>query len=77
MFVLCPHCQFLVALDPASGQPPLRCPRCEEALQPTPAPAGDPLAGIIKLVEEAAVKSVPGSAGTRPVANPHASPYRR
>ena len=32
---------------------------------------------IIKLVEEAAVKSVPGSAGTRPVANPHASPYRR
>lgn len=34
MFVLCPHCQFLVALDPASGQPPKRCPRCDEPLQP-------------------------------------------
>lgn len=33
MFVLCPHCQFLVALDPASGQPPPRCPRCDALLQ--------------------------------------------
>jgi hypothetical protein len=33
MFVLCPHCQFLVALDSVSGQPPLCCPRCEEWLQ--------------------------------------------
>ena len=35
MFVLCPHCQFLVALEPATGRPPLRCPRCRETLQPT------------------------------------------
>ena len=34
MFVLCPHCQFLVALDPASGRPPARCPRCGEPVQP-------------------------------------------
>jgi hypothetical protein len=34
MFVLCPHCQFLVALDPVSGKPPLRCPRCDGAVQP-------------------------------------------
>jgi hypothetical protein len=34
MFVLCPHCQFLVALDPLSGEPPLRCPRCDGAVQP-------------------------------------------
>lgn len=34
MFVLCPHCQFLVALDPATGQPPLRCPRCDGPVQP-------------------------------------------
>jgi hypothetical protein len=33
MFVLCPHCQFLVALTP-SGAPPERCPRCSERLQP-------------------------------------------
>ena len=34
MFVLCPHCQFLVALDPVSGLPPEQCPRCHDALQP-------------------------------------------
>ena len=38
MFVLCPHCQFLVALDPATGEPPLRCPRCGGAVQPAIAP---------------------------------------
>jgi hypothetical protein len=45
MFVLCPHCQFLVALDSASGQPPLRCPRCEKSLQASAveaAPADEP-----------------------------------
>jgi hypothetical protein len=39
MFVLCPHCQFLVALDPVSGQPPLHCPRCSEPVQPVVATA--------------------------------------
>ena len=34
MFVLCPHCQFLVALDPVTGEPPPRCPRCNGAVQP-------------------------------------------
>ncbi len=34
MFILCPHCQFLVAVDPVSGLPPEHCPRCHEALQP-------------------------------------------
>jgi hypothetical protein len=29
MFVLCPHCQFLVAVNPATGLPPPRCPRCD------------------------------------------------
>lgn len=49
MFFLCPHCQFLVAIDPASGLPPAHCPRCGKALaQPgphaTPAqPAGAPV----------------------------------
>lgn len=33
MFVLCPHCRFLVALNPASAQSPARCPRCNERLQ--------------------------------------------
>lgn len=39
MFVLCPHCQFLVALEPATGQPPEQCPRCRERLQPLREPA--------------------------------------
>lgn len=41
MFVLCPHCQFLVGLEPGSELPPERCPRCRQPLQaaPTPGPA--------------------------------------
>ncbi len=31
MFVLCPHCQFLVTLGPG-GQPPPLCPRCDHVL---------------------------------------------
>lgn len=42
MFVLCPHCQFLVALDPASGRPPAHCPRCQGSLhQPGAAPVAE------------------------------------
>jgi hypothetical protein len=33
MFVLCPHCQFLVSVEPASGRAPECCPRCGKALQ--------------------------------------------
>lgn len=39
MFVLCPHCQFLVAVDPASGQPPAHCPRCDGVIAPPQAAA--------------------------------------
>ncbi|HET6434160.1 MAG TPA: DUF3426 domain-containing protein [Xanthomonadaceae bacterium] len=34
MFTLCPHCQFLVALDPATGRAPADCPRCGKPLAP-------------------------------------------
>ena len=34
MFVLCPHCQFLVAVDPVTDQPPAHCPRCDAAIAP-------------------------------------------
>jgi hypothetical protein len=44
MIVLSPHCQFLVAMDPASGQPPLRCTRCDALLAPEHAPAAPPAA---------------------------------
>jgi hypothetical protein len=60
MFVLCPHCHFLVATDPASGQPPLRCARCQGLLVPeaeketetetaTQAPAPDATQDAAKL----------------------------
>lgn len=28
MFVLCPHCHFLVGVDPRTGKPPTHCPKC-------------------------------------------------
>ena len=28
MFVLCPHCHFLVGIDPRTGKPPAHCPKC-------------------------------------------------
>jgi hypothetical protein len=33
MFVLCPHCQFLVTVDPRSGRPPAVCPSCGKAME--------------------------------------------
>ena len=42
MFILCPHCQFLVAIDPASGLPPAHCPRCGKALVQPAANAAAP-----------------------------------
>lgn len=55
MFILCTHCQFLVALD-ANGQPPPRCPNCDGLLAasdvpastgvpPAQMPAADPVSG--------------------------------
>ncbi|MGO4552394.1 DUF3426 domain-containing protein [Lysobacter sp. 2RAF19] len=33
MFVLCPHCQFLVTVDPRSGRPPAVCPSCGKPME--------------------------------------------
>jgi hypothetical protein len=57
MFVLCPHCQFLVALDPASGQPPQRCPRCDEPLQSAP-PSAIASAPVVPVEPEPAAPTV-------------------
>ncbi|MET0329290.1 MAG: hypothetical protein ABW163_11060, partial [Luteimonas sp.] len=39
MFINCKHCGSLVATDPASDQPPERCPRCRGVLRSaSPAP---------------------------------------
>ena len=50
MFVLCPHCHFLVGMDPRSGGPPAACPKCggtvvePVAASRSEAPALDPFA---------------------------------
>ena len=52
MFVLCPHCHFLVGMDPRTGGPPAACPKCggtvvEPVAAKTPdAPALDPFAPL-------------------------------
>ncbi len=42
MFVLCPHCHFLVGIDPRTGRPPANCPKCSGlVVEPLPdMPAG-------------------------------------
>jgi len=48
MFVLCPHCQFLVELDPRTGAPPAVCPKCGKPIAeagPPEAPAGSTAPG--------------------------------
>lgn len=67
MFVLCPHCQFLVALE-RSGLPPAHCPRCRQALQPddpTARAPGEDTAIAAPTQAQAAEDSV----GARPVAS--------
>jgi Protein of unknown function (DUF3426) len=68
MFVLCPHCQFLVGLESASGEPPERCPRCHERLQPLDAastadPPPDPAAAAESVPAVAPAAQVAGEAG--------------
>ena len=63
MFVLCPHCQFLVAIDPASGQPPLRCTRCRKLL-----------VAQAEMEEEAPAQHVAPAAMPRRLADHGASP---
>jgi len=42
MFVLCPHCHFLVGMDPRTGGPPAACPKCGgSVVQPIAAPTPD------------------------------------
>lgn len=69
MFVLCPHCQFLVATDPVSGQPPARCPRCAEPMLADDASAALPPADDADTASDAAV-----DAGAREPSEPEVDP---
>lgn len=54
MFINCRHCRALVATDPVSDLPPLRCPRCRGVLRAdTQAPTATP--SVAQLLRPAAV----------------------
>ncbi|NLA67672.1 MAG: DUF3426 domain-containing protein [Gammaproteobacteria bacterium] len=57
MFINCPSCRALVATDPATDQPPERCPRCAERLREappeSPSPADDARSGVAAAIAEA------------------------
>ena len=55
MFVLCPHCQFLVGIEPRTGKPPTHCPKCNGVV-------------IEALPEPAAVETPPTAAALDPFA---------
>ena len=61
MFILCPHCQFLVAIDAASGLPPVRCPRCGQALRAEAVESAAEAGAVSQAAEPAApaVTAVP------------------
>ncbi|HVI25823.1 MAG TPA: DUF3426 domain-containing protein [Xanthomonadaceae bacterium] len=61
MFTLCPHCQFLVALDPATGRAPADCPRCGK---PLTMPATDDHGA-----DETATQAMPAQDGQAPPAD--------
>ena len=73
MFVLCPHCQFLVATDPVSGQPPSRCPRCAEPMQAGDASAALPPVDDAGTATDAAMETV-GPELTEPLVEPLVEP---
>jgi hypothetical protein len=56
MFVLCPHCEFLVTVDPRSGQPPATCPKCGKALDVPTAPAD---VAVVDIAGEVVIEPAP------------------
>ncbi|UHQ20779.1 DUF3426 domain-containing protein [Lysobacter sp. KIS68-7] len=58
MFVLCPHCQFLVAVDARTGLPPSACPKCGGAIvaeTPGEAALAEPVAATQAAVPDDAI----------------------
>jgi hypothetical protein len=64
MFALCPHCQFLVTVDPRSGRLPSTCPSCGGMLEDAgeTAAAQDPPAPPATSDASATPETAPGTA---------------
>lgn len=64
MFINCPACRALVATDPATDQPPERCPRCGVALRE---PASTGTAAPLNVVQNAVPATAPDDDAHDPV----------
>ena len=66
MFVLCPHCEFLVGVDPRTGQPPSTCPKCGQPME-SAAPVEDVApATDVAPTPEATAEPAPATAAAEP-----------
>lgn len=66
MFINCKHCGSLVATDPATDQPPERCPRCRGVLRS----GAPPQVSVASLLKAPVPEDAPVVVETTPVAAP-------
>src|SRR5687767_4958449 len=69
MFVLCPHCEFLVGVDPRTGKALATCPKCGKALEPAQADPPPASATPDTAVIAAAAPPAPEPPAARPSAD--------
>jgi hypothetical protein len=75
MFVLCPHCHFLVGIDPRTGKPPPACPKCGgSVVEPLPEAHVEEVAAIAAPLDPFAQAELPSVAPTLPELPPAAEP---
>ena len=76
MFVLCPHCHFLVGVDPRTGKPPAHCPKCGDVvIEPVPEPNEDAVPPTAMPLDPFAQVELPSLAQTvLPLPEPEVAP---
>jgi len=67
MFINCKHCGSLVATDPATDQPPERCPRCRGVLR---SPASTPQVSVAALLKTPAPPATSPASGSPAAPSP-------
>ena len=78
MFVLCPHCHFLVGMDPRTGGPPAACPKCGGTVVEPVAATRSEAAALDPFAEAALPSVAPMLPSVEPLvdAEPDAKPGR-
>lgn len=83
MFVLCPHCQYLVSVNARTGRPPAVCPKCGQAMDvqaESQAPSEEVAPVEVAPVEVAPIEAAPIEAApieAAPVPETTAAPAER